>query len=270
MEVTLVQGILIAVVVFICALDGCLEAFMWFRPLVVSFLIGIVLGDVQTGLAAGAVAELSYLGLLTVGGTVPPDPLIAGLMTTVLAYTTGQSVEVTLGLSLPFALLGQWLGIICNTTFAGFLAPLDKACDEANSKKFMRIVFGSMAIKAFLYSVIAFVSAYALQSSVSTFVNAFPNALIHGFEIAGGLLPAVGLALLLVVMLNKRNIAYLFLGFVMVTVCQVNNILPVAIVAGAIAFIGYINNSEVKEWLKRNFSKASKATEGEGGDDDGI
>lgn len=85
MQITLIQGILIAVVVFICAFDKHIESLMWFRPLVVAFFTGIILGDVSLGLQAGAVAELSYLGLLTVGGTVPPDPLFAGLMTTVLA-----------------------------------------------------------------------------------------------------------------------------------------------------------------------------------------
>ena len=58
---------------------------------------------------AGAIAELSYLGLTTVGGTVPPNALIAGLMTVVLAYKSGVSAETALGLSLPFALLMQWI-----------------------------------------------------------------------------------------------------------------------------------------------------------------
>ena len=78
MEITLIQGILLFLVGFICALDAGLENFYWFRPLVVAFFAGIVVGDVQLGIACGAVAELSYLGLLTVGGTVPPDPLMEG------------------------------------------------------------------------------------------------------------------------------------------------------------------------------------------------
>lgn len=97
MQITLVQGLLIALLVFICAIDKHMETFMWFRPLVVAFFTGIILGDVRLGMQAGAVAELSYLGLLTVGGTVPPDPLFAGLMTTVLAYTTGCDVNTALG-----------------------------------------------------------------------------------------------------------------------------------------------------------------------------
>ena len=37
MQITLVQGLLIALLVFICAFDKHMETFMWFRPLVVAF-----------------------------------------------------------------------------------------------------------------------------------------------------------------------------------------------------------------------------------------
>lgn len=261
MEITLLQGILLAVVAFICALDGALEAFFWFRPIVVAFFAGIVLGDVPLGLSAGAVAELSYMGMLTVGGTVPPDPLMAGMMTVVIAFTTGQSAEAALGLSLPFALLAQWIGIICNTTFAGFLAPLDKACETADTKKFTSIIILSWIIKAGLYAIVTFLSAYALQTPIQNFVNGFPEWLIHGFEVAGGLLPAVGLTLLMVVMVRKQNIAYLFLGFLIATFTNVGNILPVAVAGICIAFLGYLRDEETK--------KVAASSEG-GNSDDGI
>ena len=134
MQITLVQGLLIALLVFICAIDKHMETFMWFRPLVVAFFTGIILGDVRLGMQAGAVAELSYLGLLTVGGTVPPDPLFAGLMTTVLAYTTGCDVNTALGLAVPFALIGQWINTGTNTFYAGFLPKVDK-CAAAGDEK---------------------------------------------------------------------------------------------------------------------------------------
>ena len=98
MEITLIQGILLFLVGFSCALDAWLENFYWFRPLVVAFFAGIVVGDVQLGIACGAVAELSYLGLLTVGGTVRADPLMEGMMTFVVAYTTWQDAKAALGL----------------------------------------------------------------------------------------------------------------------------------------------------------------------------
>ena len=242
MQITLMQGILITLVVFICAFDKHMEAFMWFRPLVVAFFTGLCLGNVQLGLAAGAVTELSYLGLLTVGGTVPPDPLFAGLMTTVLAYTTGQEVSAAMGLAIPFALVGQWIGIATNTLYAGFLPAVDKAAERGDEKAIGRIMFTGQFLYAILFALAAFLSVYAFQSGIAAFVNSFPEWLIHGFEVAGGLMPAVGLALLLVVMLKTDNIPYLLAGFVLMIITNCQNILPIAILAGAIAWVGYTND----------------------------
>ncbi|MBR3358819.1 MAG: PTS sugar transporter subunit IIC [Solobacterium sp.] len=239
MQITLMQGILIMLVVFICAFDKPTEAFMWFRPLVVAFFTGLCLGDVRLGLSAGAVTELSYLGLLTVGGTAPPDPLFAGLMTTVLAYTTGQDVSAAMGLAIPFALIGQWIHIAANTLFAGFLPAVDKAARRGDEKAIGRILFTSQFIYAGAFALAAFLSVYALQDGIAAFVNSFPERLIHGFEVAGGLMPAVGLALLLKVMLKGENVPYLLIGFVLMIITNCQNILPIAILAGAAAWIIY-------------------------------
>jgi len=96
-------------------------------------------------------------------------------------------------------------------------------------------------------------------------VDSFPTWFIHGFEIAGGLLPGVGLALLLVVMLKKQNVAYLFIGFIMATFLNVGNVLPIAIVAGAIAFISFQNDMKDKK-----FEEALEAAKLGGSQNDGI
>lgn len=264
MQITLIQGLLIALVVFICAVDKHVEAFMWFRPLVVAFFTGIILGDISLGLKAGAVAELSYLGLLTVGGTVPPDPLFAGLMTTVLAYTTGCDVNTALGLAVPFALIGQWINTGTNTFYAGFLPSIDRAVAEGNEKGLERKLYFGWVLYAFLFALAAFLSVYAFQSGISAFVNAFPEWLVHGFEVAGGLMPAVGLALLLVVMLKKENAAFLLAGFVIMIITNCANILPVALIAGCIAFVGFNRDVQIAKL------EEAKSASGEGGFEDGI
>ena len=254
MQITLVQGLLIALLVFICAIDKHMETFMWFRPLVVAFFTGIILGDVQLGMQAGAVAELSYLGLLTVGGTVPPDPLFAGLMTTVLAYTTGCDVNTALGLAVPFAL------------YAGFLPKVDKCAAAGDEKGIAKVMYTGWILYAAMFALAAFLSTYALQSGISAFVAAFPQWLVHGFEVAGGLMPAVGLALLLVVMLKKENAAYLLAGFVIMVITNCQNILPIAVIAGCIAYVNFTRDLETAK-----LTAASAATAAQEGDfEDGI
>lgn len=89
MEITLLQGILLTIMTIIVGLDFFLEAFFIFRPLIVSTLTGLILGDITLGLKVGALIELAFAGLTPAGGTQPPNPVFAGLMGTVLAYTTG-------------------------------------------------------------------------------------------------------------------------------------------------------------------------------------
>ena len=102
MEITLIQGLMLSVMAVIVGLDFFLEAFFIFRPLIVSTLTGLILGELETGLKVGALIELAFAGLTPAGGTQPPNPVFAGLMGTVLAHTTGASPEAALGLCLPF------------------------------------------------------------------------------------------------------------------------------------------------------------------------
>lgn len=58
MEITLLQGILLTVMTIIVGLDFFLEAFFIFRPLIVSTLTGLILGDITLGLKVGALTSL--------------------------------------------------------------------------------------------------------------------------------------------------------------------------------------------------------------------
>lgn len=162
------------------------------------------IGRLETWFGSRSNSRIVLLRLTTVGGTVPPNALIAGLMTVVLAYKSGVSAETALGLSLPFALLMQWIVIACQSLFSGFNVKVEQAIKQNDIKKFKFYVFLPEIILTSLYAVVAFLSTYALQNVLSKFVNSFPEFVSHGFEIAGGLLPGLGLALLLKVMVKKK------------------------------------------------------------------
>jgi len=264
MQITLVQGLLLALVGFICGIDQLTENFYWFRPIVVSFFAGIALGNVSLGVACGAVSELSYLGLLTVGGSVPPNPLMAGMMTTVLAYTTGQSPETALGLSLPFALLAQWVGIFFNTFFVVYVHKFDAYAKDADADSFKKLFISGIFLRAGADAIVVFLCAFALQAPIQSFVNTFPTFLIHGFEIAGGVLPAVGLGLLLMTTLRQENLPYLFVGFLMATFLTMPNVLPIAIAGAALAAINFMYEKKIDSALSQ------AVTPTDGGESDGI
>ena len=62
MSVTLLQGLILALIVFAFAWDARWECFFVFHPIIVCFVTGLVLGDWKLGLEAGAIADLKCVG----------------------------------------------------------------------------------------------------------------------------------------------------------------------------------------------------------------
>lgn len=71
------------------------------RPLVSGMIIGIILGDVQTGIIMGAAIQMLYIGLVTPGGTMPADVNFAAWIGIPLAMVAGAGKEYALALAVP-------------------------------------------------------------------------------------------------------------------------------------------------------------------------
>jgi len=247
MEISLIQGIGLAVMAIIVGIDFWLEGFFIFRPIIVSTLTGMILGDVTLGLLCGGITELAFAGLTPAGGTQPPNPVLAGVMTTVIAYTTGTEAAGAMALALPFSFLMQYVILFCYSTFSFFMKGADQAAEEADTVKIGKICIRCTAIIALLYGVIVFLCAYVAQDLMKLFVEMLPGWLTHGFEVAGGILPAVGFAMLLKVMLKMEFVPYLLIGFVIACFLSFSNLLPVAVVGTALALFVYNIDKTIKD-----------------------
>ena len=101
----LVQAILIGLIAAFGKLDYQLGTLYAFRPIVLCPLVGIVLGDLQSGLAIGASLELLFMGSISIGAYVPPDETIGGVLACAFAIQLGQSTEAAIALAMPIATL---------------------------------------------------------------------------------------------------------------------------------------------------------------------
>lgn len=256
MSITLTQGILLTIMAIIVGVDFFLEAFFIFRPLIVSTLTGMILGNVTLGLKVGALIELAFAGLTPAGGTQPPNPVFAGLMGTVLAYTTGCTPEEALGLCLPFSFLGQYVILFYYSAFSFFMGEADKAAAEGDSKTIGRVNIRCMLIVSLTYGVLAFLCAYLAQGPMQAFVNALPEVITHGLEVAGGILPAVGFGMLLRTMMKAKYTPYLIAGFLMACFIDMPNLLPVALLGAVFALIDFFNAKARKEEIKEAIANA--------------
>lgn len=246
MEVTLLMGIIITLIAMVVALDSSLEGFFIFRPIIVCPLIGLAVGDLETGLLAAGIVELAFAGITAVGGVVPPDAVMTSIMTVVLAKTTGQPVAAAFALAVPFGLLAQFLGNIKSTLLSLFNKKADRYAKDCNLGGIMRLCIFGMTLTVVLYGVLTFLSVYVAQDALVELVNMMPEWLTHGFSVAGGLLPAIGFAMLLRVVLKAKYVPYLLAGFLFATFIPIDNILPVAIMGLAFALLEYyrVNNTK--------------------------
>ena len=247
LEISLFQGICLAVMAFIVGIDFWLEALFIFRPLIVSTLTGLILGDLRLGLLTGALTELAFAGLTPAGGTQPPNPVLAGVMTTVIAYTAKVDAKVAIGLALPFSFLMQYIILFYYSVFSFFMKKADKYAEDVEIKKFYFLNLLTTLIVGISYAIVVFVSSYVAQEAVQNLVNSMPGWLTHGFEVAGGILPAVGFGLLLRVMLQKQYVPYLIIGFVVASFLKFSNLLPVALLGTAFAIYEYFNQKKIEE-----------------------
>ena len=95
-----------------------------------------------------------------------------------------------------------------------------------------------------------------------------PKWLIHGFELAGAALPAVGFAMLLKVLLRMEYVPFLLLGFVVASFINYSNVLPAAVIGVVFAMIEFFRDKKNKK-LQEQINEL-KNSAGSGDDEDGI
>jgi len=244
MHISLVQALLIGLWAGLC-LAGQLWGIYTNRSLVLALGVGVILGDIPTALAMGAASELAFMGFgVGAGGTVPPNQLGPGIVGTLMAITlkkSGMDVKAALALSIPFAVAFQFLITAAYTLLSGTTASAKRALEKGNYKLFS--FYGQLTLIVFVVIGFAIGFGAAINTEGAKYViQAIPQWLIKGFSVAGGLLPAIGFAFILNVMVKKEYIAFVFLGFVCVSFLKLP-VIGVALLALVFALYDYSTKS---------------------------
>lgn len=234
----LVISLILGLVGVFCILDSRLLGRLNFeRPLITCTIVGLLLGDLQTGLAVGASIELMSLGLVVIGAASPPDMNMAAIICSAFAILTDASVETSLALAIPIAVLGQMLGVLMRIILSNLTHVADQAIANGNFRRArsMHILWGNL-LYSLMYFIPIFLAVYLGTDFVQKLVEVIPAWLTDGLNLGSKFLTAYGIALLTSSMLNKDLTVYLFLGFFLVGYLGLN-MTAVAIFAVILAII---------------------------------
>lgn len=234
----IIQSIALGLIGVFCILDSRLLGRMNFeRPLIVSTLVGLVLGDLEKGLMVGASLELMSLGIVNIGAAAPPDMNMASIIATSFAILSNANAETALTIAIPISVLGQMLGILMRTILSNLTHVADKFIERSEYQKARRIhILYGTALYSLMYFLLIFLAIYFGTNLVSQIVEAIPEWLTNGLTVASKILPAFGFALLLQTMLTKKLVPFLLLGF-LITAYSNLSVTGVAAFACITAFV---------------------------------
>ncbi|AKH89283.1 PTS mannose/fructose/sorbose transporter subunit IIC [Edwardsiella tarda] len=215
MEITTLQIVLIFIVACIAGMGSILDEFQFHRPLIACTLIGIVLGDMKTGIIIGGTLEMIALGWMNIGAAVAPDAALASIISTILVIAGGQSIGAGIALAIPLAAAGQVLTIIVRTITVGFQHAADGAAERGDLRAISFLHCSALLLQAMRIAIPAVIVAVSVGTdAVHSMLSAIPEVVTTGLGIAGGMIVVVGYAMVINMMRAGYLMPFFYLGFV--------------------------------------------------------
>ncbi len=235
-----------AVIIFFIAAFGYMNSFFASsnigRPLIMSTLVGILLGDMKTGIIAGSTLELVWLGAFPIGASNPPDYTSGAILGAAYVIMSGAKPGDAVLLAVPVATLAAML----SNFMMMFVVPLigakaDKYADKGDCNGVDRMHYLAIVVQIIPEAFIVAAAFYFGMPVIENVVNAIPSWLSSGLDYATGIIPAIGCAMIARMIMNKQSVCFLFLGFLLSAYMQIPIIGLAGLGACIVAFL-YFND----------------------------
>jgi D-glucosaminate-specific PTS system IIC component len=188
-----------------------------------------------------------YLGINAPGGQLPADKYIAGAIAIPLALQTDMKTGVAVALAVPLAMIGAQLLNLKKVITVALVPVAEKQVEAGDSRGLTRTtLIYPMLLGIPLFYLPVFVSVMFGAKVVTPIMNAIPDWLMHGLVVSGGLLPAIGFSLTLMMIGKDKYLPYFILGFILISVLKVPTIVA-AVVAACVASVVLVMKQEIKK-----------------------
>lgn len=215
------------------------------QPILNGFIVGLIMGNPVVGLQIGATLQLMQLGGAGFGGASYVEYDVGAVIGTMVAASSGGGVEYGLAIGLPVSLMMIQIDVLTKMACTFFLQKSHKEADKENySAAFRWLHLGGLpwAAKAMLPVLLVF---FIGPDRIAGLVSLFPDWIMGPLTVAGGLLPAIGIAILLRYMNAGKYLPFLIFGFVAMSYLGLS-IIGVSLVGVAIAILVYKNEQNKK------------------------
>lgn len=240
MELSLIQVFLLSLFIAFMAV----ETYWWggavyiARPVFAGPLVGLLMGDLQTGLYVGASVELVFLGGMSMGAYSPPNAYIGGMAGTALAIISGNP-ELGITLAYPIGLLVQMLNYFVTSINIVWVEKAEALLKKGETKgvKFWHYmsIITRMVVQFFIPT---FIALWLGSTAVQGIYDNIPAWVQQGLSVSAGILPALGMASIVVSLGFKKAWPFFVLGYALTSYLGIGT-MPLALIAVSLAFIAY-------------------------------
>lgn len=243
---SVISIILVIVVAFFAGLDGILDQFQLHQPLVSCTLIGLVTGHLTAGIILGGSLQMIALGWANIGAAVAPDIALAATAASVIMVKggdfTSKGIGVATAVAIPLAVAGLALTMVVRTASVAVVHTADAAAKNGNIGAVERAHLFALVLQGLRIALpIALLLALPTET-VQAMLNAIPDWLADGMTIGGGMVVAVGYAMVINMMATSEVWPFFVLGFVFAAVSDFT-LIALGAIGVAMALI-YLNLSE--------------------------
>lgn len=216
-DMSIISAILVVVVAFLAGLEGILDQFQFHQPLVACTLIGAATGNLTAGIMLGGSLQLIALGWANIGAAVAPDAALASVAAAIIMVLggdfTAKGIAVAQGVAIPLAVAGLFLTMIVRTLSVGLVHTADAAAKKGDIKGVERAHFVALLLQGLRIAIPAALLLMIPADTVKTALETMPKWLSDGMQIGGGMVVAVGYAMVINMMSSREVWPFFFLGF---------------------------------------------------------
>ncbi len=243
---SIISIILVILVAFLAGIEGILDEFQFHQPLVACTLIGLVTGNLTAGIVLGGTLQMIALGWANIGAAVAPDAALASVASAIILVLGGQGVAgvpAAIAIAVPLAVAGLFLTMVVRTLAVPIVHAMDKAAEDGDFRKIEILQVAAICMQGVRIAIPAAALLFIPAATVQGFLESMPLWLTDGMAIGGGMVVAVGYALVINMMANKEVWPFFVLGFVVAAISEIT-LIGLGAIGVAIALI-YLNLSKM-------------------------
>lgn len=212
------------------------------RPLISGTIVGLLLGDVKTGIILGSKIQLIYMGFISAGGSMPSDMTLAGVVGTTLGIVMrpqlgDAALDAALALAVALGMVGT-IAYIGRMTWNSFFTHIsEREMVKGNLRGvFFWNVWAPQLVQAAVQIIPVTLFLMALNGNVLAGLNSLIKTVVGPLAVVGSLLPTLGLALNLRGIAKKTTMPFFFLGFILVQYLKMD-VVSIAVLGLIIAYL---------------------------------